>query len=147
MQRYGYLPSAGEGEASSFTPDSITEAVRLLQGFAGLPRTGVLDGETKKVRSVVPSNNRSGLAVWHISTQAKECGFKQRLVHLSFSKFMWQIRFVYYESFGEGKRKPQPYKQLCVWSIQSARGPRGNYGPNLPILRGTLQCDVCRLGW
>ncbi|KAI8435364.1 hypothetical protein MSG28_003683 [Choristoneura fumiferana] len=49
MQRYGYLPSAGEGEASSFTPDSIAEAVRLLQGFAGLPRTGVLDGETKKV--------------------------------------------------------------------------------------------------
>lgn len=63
MQRYGYLPSAGEGEASSFTPDSITEAVRLLQGFAGLPRTGVLDGETKKVRSVVPSNSCSVLAV------------------------------------------------------------------------------------
>lgn len=36
-------------DSSSFTAQSAAEAVKKMQEFAGLPQTGVLDSQTKKV--------------------------------------------------------------------------------------------------
>lgn len=55
MKRYGYLPELVSPEDSdedlqlAYTSLSVIDAVRKLQAFAGIPQTGVLDAETKKV--------------------------------------------------------------------------------------------------
>lgn len=50
MKRYGYLKDIAD-EGAVYTSQSLSEAVRGLQRFAGLPATGVLDAETRRVSS------------------------------------------------------------------------------------------------
>lgn len=49
MKRYGYLEEVAGGIDMAYTPDSVSEAVRKMQRFAGLSPTGNLDEETRKV--------------------------------------------------------------------------------------------------
>ncbi|CAH2074706.1 unnamed protein product, partial [Iphiclides podalirius] len=49
MKRYGYLEVVAGGIDLAYTPDSISEAVRKMQRFAGLPPTGNLDEQTRKL--------------------------------------------------------------------------------------------------
>ncbi|KAL0893538.1 hypothetical protein ABMA27_013731 [Loxostege sticticalis] len=49
LKKYGYLPEP-QGEFDfAYTPHSVSEAVRKMQAFAGLPQTGVLDSSTRKL--------------------------------------------------------------------------------------------------
>ncbi|XP_063377741.1 matrix metalloproteinase-2-like [Cydia fagiglandana] len=70
MKRYGYLPEVAEGSSSldfSYTPLSITEAVRRMQAFAGLTPSGVIDNATKQlfkkkrcgVKDIITTSSRS----------------------------------------------------------------------------------------
>ncbi|VVC96641.1 unnamed protein product [Leptidea sinapis] len=49
LTRYGYLPPQPHGSDFSVTAQSISEAVKKMQKFAGLPPTGELDPETMKL--------------------------------------------------------------------------------------------------
>ena len=55
MQTFGYIkrPNASNASSSSalFSLHTITSGLQALQQFAGMPVTGVLDDETKKVSS------------------------------------------------------------------------------------------------
>ncbi|CAH0604427.1 unnamed protein product [Chrysodeixis includens] len=49
LKKYGYLPEE-QGDADfAYTPQSLSEALRKMQAFAGLPETGALDDDTKKL--------------------------------------------------------------------------------------------------
>ncbi|OWR40976.1 hypothetical protein KGM_212426 [Danaus plexippus plexippus] len=48
LKKYGYLSEQGFG-SPTYTAQSIAEAVRSMQTFAGLPPTGQLDSETRKL--------------------------------------------------------------------------------------------------
>lgn len=50
MKEYGYLPEEQQGvDEFAYTAESISEALRKVQAFAGLPQTGAIDAETKAV--------------------------------------------------------------------------------------------------
>ncbi|XP_052751520.1 matrix metalloproteinase-2-like [Galleria mellonella] len=50
LKKYGYLPEeSGEDLDFVYTPQSISEALKKMQAFAGLPATGSLDSETKQL--------------------------------------------------------------------------------------------------
>ncbi|XP_013139281.1 PREDICTED: matrix metalloproteinase-25-like [Papilio polytes] len=49
LRRYGYLPEVQGDIGFSYTPQSIAEAVKKMQQFAGLPATGNLDEETRSL--------------------------------------------------------------------------------------------------
>ncbi|XP_072944208.1 matrix metalloproteinase-25-like [Epargyreus clarus] len=48
MKRYGYLLE-GPSDEKTYTSQSVSESVKKMQQFAGLPQTGVLDPETRKL--------------------------------------------------------------------------------------------------
>lgn len=50
MKKYGYLQEFSPAVGMTYTSQSISEAVARMQSFAGLPPTGYLDEETRKVR-------------------------------------------------------------------------------------------------
>ncbi|XP_075969111.1 matrix metalloproteinase-25-like [Anticarsia gemmatalis] len=51
MKKYGYLPELDEqgDEDFAYTRQSISEALKKVQAFAGLPETGIFDPETKRL--------------------------------------------------------------------------------------------------
>ncbi|KPJ00164.1 Matrix metalloproteinase-25 [Papilio xuthus] len=49
LRRYGYLPEMQGDISFSYTPQSLAEAIRKMQQFAGLPPTGHLDEETRSL--------------------------------------------------------------------------------------------------
>ncbi|XP_059061764.1 matrix metalloproteinase-2-like [Achroia grisella] len=50
LKKYGYLPEeSAEDIDFAYTPQSISEGLKKMQAFAGLPATGTLDSETKKL--------------------------------------------------------------------------------------------------
>ncbi|KAL4714131.1 hypothetical protein ACJJTC_008485, partial [Scirpophaga incertulas] len=49
LKKYGYLPETSGDLDFAYTPQSISEAVRKMQAFAGLPQTGHLDIRTKQL--------------------------------------------------------------------------------------------------
>ncbi|KAM3961737.1 LOW QUALITY PROTEIN: matrix metalloproteinase-25 [Aphomia sociella] len=67
LKKYGYLPEEPEDTDFVYTSQSISEAVRKMQAFAGLPATGTLDEETKElfnrkrcgVKDIESSSSRS----------------------------------------------------------------------------------------
>ncbi|GBP63592.1 Matrix metalloproteinase-25 [Eumeta japonica] len=49
MRRYGYLADGQSGVEFAYTALGVADAVRRLQAFAGVPRTGVLDAATREL--------------------------------------------------------------------------------------------------
>ncbi|XP_034839979.1 matrix metalloproteinase-25-like [Maniola hyperantus] len=49
MKMYGYLPQVSLSESETYTGQSVADAVAKMQSFAGLPPTGYLDDETRKL--------------------------------------------------------------------------------------------------
>ncbi|CAH2266423.1 matrix metalloproteinase-25-like [Pararge aegeria] len=49
MKKYGYLQEVPSSVSMTYTSQSIAEAVTRMQNFAGLPPTGYLDDETRKL--------------------------------------------------------------------------------------------------
>lgn len=46
LTRYGYLPPPHPGQLQLRSPLKLRDAVKVMQRFAGLPETGVLDAVT-----------------------------------------------------------------------------------------------------
>ncbi|XP_047021262.1 matrix metalloproteinase-25-like isoform X1 [Helicoverpa zea] len=49
LKQYGYLPDEISGADFSYTAHSLSEALKKMQAFAGLPQTGTLDPDTKQL--------------------------------------------------------------------------------------------------
>ncbi|RVE54959.1 hypothetical protein evm_000326 [Chilo suppressalis] len=49
LRKYGYAPEPSGDLDFAYTPHSISEAVRKMQAFAGLPQTGEVDYATKQL--------------------------------------------------------------------------------------------------
>ncbi|KAJ8725381.1 hypothetical protein PYW08_003564 [Mythimna loreyi] len=49
LKKYGYLPEVPPDADAAYTVSSMSEAVRKMQAFAGLPETGTLDDDTKQL--------------------------------------------------------------------------------------------------
>lgn len=49
LTKYGYLPSPAGGVDFAYTPQSVAEALRRAQAFAGIAQTGELDYHTKQL--------------------------------------------------------------------------------------------------
>uniref|UniRef100_G3SXP0 Matrix metalloproteinase-14 n=1 Tax=Loxodonta africana TaxID=9785 RepID=G3SXP0_LOXAF len=55
LTRYGYLPPPHPAQAQLQSPAQLRDAIKVLQRFAGLPETGLMDEENSNISHLKPS--------------------------------------------------------------------------------------------
>lgn len=129
LTQFGYLPESDRETGNLRTDEQLKEAIRNLQGFAGIPRTGKLDGRTMNLMR----RPRCGVAdpQWGGRRQRRYAVHGQKW---SYTNLTWSLRTRYANGLDHGRTRYDLYKALSVWSDHSKLTFREINSDNADIL-------------
>ncbi|XP_033231708.1 matrix metalloproteinase-2 [Belonocnema kinseyi] len=118
LMKFGYLPQSDIETGNLRTEDQLRDAIQNLQSFAGIPVTGEIDEETKKLMS----SRRCGLQDKPDPRYANMRRHKRFTVHgqkWPSPNLTWSLRTEQPSGLGTGAVRLELSRALALWSENS----------------------------